>query len=43
MLIGTSLHWPFRNGTLELGQWQGIYFIELDGPRTRTVTVYVAP
>ena len=41
MLIGPSLSWPYRNGKLVLGTWQGIYFIELDGPRTRKVTVYV--
>jgi secondary thiamine-phosphate synthase enzyme len=41
MMIGTSLSWPYRNGQLILGTWQGIYFIELDGPRTRKVTVYV--
>jgi secondary thiamine-phosphate synthase enzyme len=41
MLIGASLSWPYRKGKLILGTWQGIYFIELDGPRTRTVTVYV--
>ena len=41
MLIGTSLTWPYRAGKLILGTWQGIYFIELDGPRTRKVTVYV--
>ena len=41
MLIGTSLSWPYRNGKLILGTWQGIYFIELDGPRERKVTVYV--
>ncbi len=41
MLIGTSLSWPYRKGKLVLGTWQGIYFIELDGPRTRSVTVYV--
>ena len=41
MLIGTSLSWPYRDGKLILGTWQGIYFIELDGPRTRKVTVYV--
>lgn len=41
MLIGTSLCWPYRNGRLVLGTWQGIYFIELDGPRERKVTVYV--
>jgi secondary thiamine-phosphate synthase enzyme len=42
LLIGTSLSWPYRNGQLILGTWQGIYFIELDGPRpSRKVTVYV--
>jgi secondary thiamine-phosphate synthase enzyme len=41
MLIGASLSWPYRAGALVLGTWQGIYFIELDGPRERTVTVYV--
>ena len=39
-IIGTSLSWPYRSGRLVLGRWQGIYFIELDGPRTRQVTVY---
>ncbi len=41
MLIGTSLSWPYRGGKLVFGTWQGVYFIELDGPRTRKVTVYV--
>jgi secondary thiamine-phosphate synthase enzyme len=40
MMIGTSLSWPYRNGRLVLGTWQGVYFIELDGPRQRKVTVY---
>lgn len=40
-LIGASLTWPYRHGKLILGRWQGIYFIELDGPRSRKVTVYV--
>ena len=41
MLIGTSLSWPYRKGKFVFGTWQGIYFIELDGPRERRVTVYV--
>lgn len=41
MMIGCSLTWPYRNGRLVLGTWQGVYFIELDGPRERKVTVYV--
>ena len=40
-LIGTSLSWPYRKGRMVFGTWQGIYFIELDGPRSRKVTVYV--
>jgi secondary thiamine-phosphate synthase enzyme len=41
MMIGTSLSWPYKRGKLVFGTWQGIYFIELDGPRERKVTVYV--
>jgi secondary thiamine-phosphate synthase enzyme len=42
LLIGVSLSWPYRDGNLILGTWQGIYFIELDGPRSaRKVTVYI--
>lgn len=41
MLIGSSLAWPYRGGKLVLGTWQGVYFVELDGPRERKVTVYV--
>jgi secondary thiamine-phosphate synthase enzyme len=41
MLIGTSLSWPYHKGKLIFGTWQGVYFIELDGPRKRKVTVYV--
>ncbi len=41
MMIGASLSWPYRNGRLVLGTWQGVYFVELDGPRERKVTVYV--
>lgn len=41
MMIGVSLSWPHRNGKLVLGRWQGIYFVELDGPRERKVTLYV--
>lgn len=34
-LIGVSQTVPVRNGKLALGQWQGIYFCEFDGPRAR--------
>jgi len=41
MMIGASLSWPYRGGKLVMGRWQGLYFIELDGPRNRKVNVYV--
>ncbi len=40
-LMGPQVLVPFRNGELALGTWQGIFFCELDGPRTRTVYVSV--
>ena len=41
MMIGVSLSWPYRGGKLVLGTWQGVYFVELDGARSRKVVVYV--
>ena len=40
LLTGFSQAVPFRNGHLELGTWQGIYFCEFDGPRTRKIRLY---
>ena len=39
--IGNSVIIPLSNGDLDLGTWQSIFFVELDGPRTRKVTVTV--
>jgi secondary thiamine-phosphate synthase enzyme len=38
-LTATSVVVPIRDGELALGTWQGIFFCEFDGPRTRTVLV----
>jgi secondary thiamine-phosphate synthase enzyme len=38
-LTSTSLVVPLRAGELALGTWQGIFFCEFDGPRTRRVLV----
>jgi len=38
-LIGCSLTVPVAHGRLRLGTWQGVFFVELDGPRTRKVWV----
>jgi secondary thiamine-phosphate synthase enzyme len=41
-LMGPSVTIPLRDdGTLALGTWQGIFFCEFDGPRTRSVHVSV--
>ena len=38
-LMGPQVLVPLRDGELALGTWQGIFFCELDGPRTRSVYV----
>jgi secondary thiamine-phosphate synthase enzyme len=40
-LISPHILVPLANGKLALGQWQGIFFCEFDGPRERKV--YVTP
>jgi secondary thiamine-phosphate synthase enzyme len=40
-LMGPQVLVPLRQGELALGTWQGIFFCELDGPRTRSVYVTV--
>ena len=41
LLAGPQVVVPLRDGQLALGTWQGIFFCEFDGPRTRQV--YVTP
>ncbi|OQW96110.1 MAG: hypothetical protein BWK77_06420 [Verrucomicrobia bacterium A1] len=38
-LMGSSVRVLVEAGRLRLGTWQGIWFCEFDGPRTRTVWV----
>jgi secondary thiamine-phosphate synthase enzyme len=42
LFIGTSCHLPIIERSLELGQWQRIFLVELDGPRYRQVVVQVS-
>ena len=39
--VGSSQHVIITGGRLLLGTWQGVYFCEFDGPRTRTFYVKV--
>lgn len=41
LLLGSSEAIPVIDGKLALGTWQSVLFLELDGPRRRTVTVQV--
>ena len=38
-LTATSIVIPLSDGDLALGTWQGIFFCEFDGPRSRKVLV----
>ncbi len=40
-LVGPSVTLLIDRGDIVLGRWQGVYFCEFDGPRTRTVHVQV--
>jgi secondary thiamine-phosphate synthase enzyme len=41
VLVGTSEVLVVRGGQLALGTWQGVFFCEFDGPRSRQVWVRV--
>ena len=40
-LVGASQTIAVENGRLVLGTWQGVFFCEFDGPRSRTVQVRI--
>jgi len=42
-LLGHSCHLIISAGKLLLGTWQGIFFAEFDGPRTRRVFIEITP
>ncbi len=39
--VGCSAQIPILNGELLLGTWQGVYFCEFDGPRTRKFYIQI--
>lgn len=41
MLLGASVTLPVTGGSLALGTWQSVLFLELDGPRSRRLHVQV--
>jgi secondary thiamine-phosphate synthase enzyme len=42
-LVGTTTGLPYADGKLLLGRWQGVFFCEFDGPRTRRLILHVSP
>lgn len=38
-ITGSSETVPVENSALSLGTWQSVFFVELDGPRSRKVTL----
>ena len=40
-LVGSSVTLLVEDGRLRLGTWQGVFFCEFDGPRTRQVWVQI--
>ena len=41
LLLGTSKPFDVVEGRLQLGRWQSIFLVELDGPRKRSVSLTV--
>ncbi|WP_035586302.1 secondary thiamine-phosphate synthase enzyme YjbQ [Hippea jasoniae] len=38
-ITGNSIQIIIQNGQLQLGRWQGIFFLEFDGPRHREIYI----
>ncbi|MEA1908710.1 MAG: secondary thiamine-phosphate synthase enzyme YjbQ [Euryarchaeota archaeon] len=41
VMLGNNACIPIENGRLDLGTWQSVFFAELDGPRSRQLTVRI--
>lgn len=41
LLLGTSVCLNVAGGRIDLGEWQSVFLVELDGPRQRTLSVQV--
>ena len=41
LLLGNHVSVPFKNGKLQLGKYQEIIMVELDGPRDRNIVISI--
>jgi secondary thiamine-phosphate synthase enzyme len=39
LLLGSSVLLNVASGSVQLGRWQRVFLVELDGPRTREVSI----
>jgi secondary thiamine-phosphate synthase enzyme len=42
LMLGSSVSLNFADGRVQLGRWQRVFLVELDGPRDREVSVLVS-
>lgn len=40
-IIGSNQTVPFDNGSMDLGTWQSVFFLDMDGPRNRKVNITI--
>lgn len=40
-IIGNNETIPFQNAKMDLGTWQSVFFLDMDGPRNRKVTITI--
>ncbi|MDD1774275.1 MAG: secondary thiamine-phosphate synthase enzyme YjbQ [Methanobacterium sp.] len=40
-IIGNNETVPFENGSMNLGTWQSVFFLDMDGPRNRKITITI--
>lgn len=41
LLLGASVCMNVAEGRIDLGEWQSVFLVELDGPRSRTLSIQV--
>lgn len=40
-IIGNNETVPFDSGRMDLGTWQSVFFLDMDGPRNRKITITI--
>jgi secondary thiamine-phosphate synthase enzyme len=40
-ITGNNQTIPFESGRMDLGTWQSVFFLDMDGPRNRKITITI--